>query len=131
MSMEAKELMIGDWLFYRGQYNAFCFRVEQITKRKVGYHTEPNESRMHYVILSECKPIPITPEFLERNGFEKVQSLYYLKSRNKVYLCFIEYNIVNNCLFINDGLIPRPITCVHQLQHVFKLCGIEKEITIY
>ena len=129
--MEAKELMIGDWLFYRGQFNAFEFKVEQITKRKVGYHAEPNESRMHYIILSECEPIPITPEFLERNGFEKVQSLYYLKSLNKVYLCFIEYNIVNNCLFINDGLIPRPIRYVHQLQHALKLCGIEKEMTIY
>lgn len=129
--MEAKELMIGDWLYYRGQFNAFCFRVEQITKRKVGYHAEPNESRMYYIILSECKPIPITPEFLERNGFEKVQSLYYLKSLNKLYLCFIEYNIVNNCLFINDGLVPRPINYVHQLQHALKLCGIEKEITIY
>lgn len=129
--MEAKELMIGDWLFYRGQFNAFCFRVEQITKRKVGYHAEPNESKMHYIILSECEPIPITPEFLERNGFDKVQSLYYLKSLNKVYLCFIEYNIVNNCLFINEGLIPRPIRYVHQLQHALKLCGIEKEITIY
>ena len=129
--MEAKELMIGDWLFYRGQFNAFPFKVEQITKRKVGYHAEPNEGRLHYIILSECKPIPITPEFLERNGFEKVQSLYYLKSLNKVYICYIEYNIANNCLFINDGLIPMPITYVHQLQHALKLCGIEKEITIY
>lgn len=131
MIMEAKELMIGDWLFYKGQFNAFSFKVEQISKRKVGYHAEPNESRMHYIILSECEPIPITPEFLERNGFEKVQSLYYLKSLNKVYLCFIEYNIVNNCLFINEGLIPMPITYVHQLQHALKLCGIEKDITIY
>ncbi len=129
--MEAKELMIGDWLFYKGQFNAFSFKVEQITKRKVGYHAESNESRMHYIILSECEPIPITPEFLERNGFEKDQSLYYLKSLNKVYLCFIEYNIVNNCLFINEGLVPRPINYVHQLQHALKLCGIEKEITIY
>ena len=107
--MEANELMIGDWLFYKGQFNAFSFKVEQITKRKVGYHAEPNEGRLHYIILSECKPIPITPEFLERNGFEKVQSLYYLKSLK----------------------IPMPITYVHQLQHALKLCGIEKDITIY
>lgn len=129
--MEAKELMIGDWLYYRGQFNAFCFRVEQITRKKVGYHAKLNESRMHYIRLSECKPIPIATEFLERNGFEKAQSIYYLKSLNKVYLCFIEYNIASKCLFINDGLIPMPITYVHQLQHALKLCGIEKEIAIY
>ena len=130
--MKAKELMIGDWLFYKGQFNAFSFKVEQITKRKVGYHAEPNESRMHYIILSECQPIPITPKILERNGFRKVQDLYYMKSENKIFPCpfFIEYNPNNKCLFINDGLIPMPIIYVHQLQHVLRLCGIEKEIEL-
>ncbi len=130
--MKANELMIGDWLFYKGQFNAFPFKVEQITKRKVGYHAEPNEGRLHYIILSECKPIPITPEFLKRNGFGKAQSLYFLKSLNKIYPCpfFIEYNTVNNCLFVNDGMIPMPITYVHQLQHVLRLCGIEKEVEL-
>ena len=130
--MKANELMIGDWLFYKGRFNAFPFKVEQITKRKVGYHAEPNEGRLHYIILSECEPIPITPEFLKRNGFGKAQSLYYLKSLNKIYPCpfFIEYNTVNNCLFVNDGMIPMPITYVHQLQHVLRLCGIEKEVEL-
>lgn len=130
--MKANELMIGDWLFYEGRFNAFPFKVEQITKRKVGYHAEPDESRTHYLTLSECQPIPITPEFLERNGFEKAQSIYFLKSLNRgyPYLFFIEYNIVNNCLFINDGLIPMPILYVHQLQHALRLCGIEKEIIL-
>lgn len=130
--MKTNELMIGDWLFYKGQFNAFSFKVEQITKRKVGYHAEPNESRMHYIILSECQPIPITPKTLERNGFRKVQDLYYMKSENKIFPCpfFIEYNPNNNCLFINDGLMPMPIIYVHQLQHVLRLCGIEKEIEL-
>lgn len=125
--------MIGDWLFYRGQFNAFCFRVEQITKRKVGYHAELNESRMHYLRLSECQPVQLTVERLILIGFELIQNLYILTLENKVFpgKIFIEYNLSNGCLYINDGLIPRPITCVHQLQHVFKLCGIEKEITIY
>ena len=130
--MKAEKLMIGDWLFYKGQFNAFPFKVEQITKRKVGYHAEPNESRMHYIILSECEPVPITPEFLERNGFRKVQDLYYMKSENKIfpYPFFIEYNPNNNCLFVNDGMIPMPITYVHQLQHVLRLCDIEKEVEL-
>jgi hypothetical protein len=131
--MGAKELMIGDWLYYRGQFNAFSFRVEQITRKKVGYHEEPNECRVHYLRLSECEPVPLTVKRLELVGFEKVQNLYVLTVENKVFpgKIFIEYVLSNGCLYINDGMIPRPITCVHQLQHVFKLCGIEKEITIY
>ena len=131
--MEAKELMIGDWLFYRGQFNAFCFRVEQITKRKVGYHAELNESRMHYLRLNECQPVQLTVERLILIGFELIQNLYILTLENKVFpgKIFIEYNLSNGCLYINDGLVPRPINYVHQLQHALKLCGIEKEITIY
>lgn len=130
--MEAKELMIGDWLYYRGQFNAFSFRVEQITRRKVGYHAELNESRMHYIRLSECQPVQLTVERLILIGFGLIQNLYILTLENKVFpgKIFIEYNLSNGCLYINDGLVPRPINYVHQLQHVLKLCGIEKEITI-
>lgn len=131
--MEAKELMIGDWLYYRGQFNAFSFRVEQITRKKVGYHAEPNECRVHYLRLSECQPVALTANRLKLIGFEEVHNLHVLTVENKVFpgKIFIEYNLSNGCLYINDGLIPRPITCVHQLQHALKLCGIEKEITIY
>lgn len=125
--------MIGDWLFYVSQFNAFCFRVEQITRKKVGYHAEPNECRMHYLRLSECEPVPLTVKRLELIGFEKVQNLYSLTVENKVFpgKIFIEYVLSNGSLYVNDGLIPRPIRYVHQLQHAMRLCGIEKEITIY
>jgi hypothetical protein len=33
--------MRGNWLFFRNQVNTFAFRVENVTKRKVGYHTKP------------------------------------------------------------------------------------------
>lgn len=130
--MKAEKLMIGDWLFYEGRFNAFPFQVEQITKRKVGYHAEPDESRTHYLTLSECQPIPITPKILERNGFRKVQDLYYIQSENKVYpfKFFIEYNPDNYCLFINDGMMPAPIVYVHQLQQLLRFCGIENEIVL-
>ena len=45
--MKATEIMIGDRLAYKGQYAAFDFRVEQVTKHKVGYHVEPGESRKY------------------------------------------------------------------------------------
>ncbi|MCR4835389.1 MAG: hypothetical protein K5899_03270 [Bacteroidaceae bacterium] len=131
--MEANELMVGDWLFYRGQFNAFSFRVEQITRKKVGYHAEPNECRMNYIRLSECQPVPLTVERLILIGFELIQNLFVLTDENRVFpgKIFIEYNLSNGCLYINDGLVPRPINYVHQLQHALILCGIEKEITIY
>ncbi|MBO5626089.1 MAG: hypothetical protein J5953_09895 [Prevotella sp.] len=143
--MEAKELMIGDWLFYRGQFNAFEFKVVHITKQTVGYHAEPDESRIRYLRLSECEAVPITSEILERNGFGKY-NLYNIKEQHqwvlwfdkltRVSLWYRELNDDNR-----DGMMVRvesplanlciKVCYLHQLQHALKLCGIEKEITIY
>ena len=123
--------MIGDRLAYRGQFAAFDFRVEQVTKQKVGYHAEPGENRMHYLRLNEVQPIPLTPERLEWNGFEKVQNLLVLQWENGVYpsMIFVEYNPENYCLFINDMMFPKPVRFLHELHHILMDCGIEKEIT--
>lgn len=130
--VRATEIMVGDWLWYQGQFNAFPLKVEQVTKRKVGYHADPHENRMYYLRLHEVQPIPITPEILERNGFEKAQNLLVLQWENGVYLSmiFVEYNPENYCLFINDMMFPKPIRFLHELHHILMDCDIEKEITL-
>ena len=130
--VRATEIMVGDWLWYQGQFNAFPLKVEQVTKRKVGYHADPHENRMYYLRLHEVQPIPITPEILERNGFEKVQNLLVLQWENGVYpsMIFVEYNPENYCLFINDMMFPKPIRFLHELHHILMDCDIEKEITL-
>ena len=138
--MKAEELMIGDWLFYKGQVAAFPFKVEQITKKKVGYHAEPCENRIHYLILSECDPIPLTPEILEKNGFTEIKGAcptfkidiygYLIKvtfpKENK------ETNKGNPFLVIDSRPSYYSSEClyVHELQHVLKLLGIKKEIEL-
>ena len=130
--VRATEIMVGDWLWYQGQFNAFPLKVEQVTKRKVGYHADSNENRMYYLRLHEVQPIPITPEILERNGFEKVQNLLVLQWENGVYpsMIFVEYNPENYCLFINDMMFPKPVRFLHELHHILMDCGIEKEIKL-
>ena len=130
--VRATEIMVGDWLWYQGQFNAFPLKVEQVTKRKVGYHADPHENRMYYLRLHEVQSIPITPEILERNGFEKVQNLLVLQWENGVYpsMIFVEYNPENYCLFINDMMFPKPVRFLHELHHILMDCGIEKEIVI-
>lgn len=132
--MKVKDLMIGDWLIPYNETEPR--RVEHLTYQydmSGKYDTvafDKNPYTFNYTGF--CKPIPITTEILERNGFRKVQDLYYMKSENKIFPCpfFIEYNPNNKFLFINDGLIPMPILYVHQLQHVLRLCGIENEIVL-
>lgn len=129
--MRAEELMIGDWLFYRGQFNAFPFKVEQIMKKKVGYHAEPNETRMHYLRLCECNPIPLTPEILEKNKISKSRLMgeqrhftYYLDS------CLELLAIYDADFSFQIGSCARYIKYVHELRHVLRLCKINKEIEL-
>ena len=143
--MKAEELMIGDWLFYKGQVAAFPFKVEQITKKKVGYHAEPCENRMHYLILSECDPIPLTPEILEKNGFEKFP-FHHIKNQHvwsfhqdmRIFVDLSTRKLNDNP--VNGWSISISSTCtsemihkidyVHELQHALKFSKIDKKIEL-
>ncbi|MBQ9646136.1 MAG: hypothetical protein IJV24_07255 [Prevotella sp.] len=136
--MKATEIMIGDRLAYRGQYNAFDFRVEQVTKHKVGYHAEPGESRMHYLRLHEVQPIPLTTDILQHNGWE------YSDEDEKFFagtwcgggLILQQTDEGFMIVAISDyddedtNRTPFTLRYVHELQHALRLCNIDKEITL-
>lgn len=127
--MNTSELMIGDWVLKMESDHYVYVKVKEVYEDGIDYLFR---SIRGAITATGIAPIPISVDILEKNGFEKVQNLYILRTHNKKYLSmfFIEYNITNNCLFISDGLIPAPVRYVHQLQHIFRLCGIEKEIRL-
>ncbi len=134
--------MIGDWLWYKGQFNAFPFMVEQITKKKVGYHAEPCECRMHYLRLSECQPIPLTADILNKNGMHlsnRKTNSYLERCNNCGFFEEDKYFHAELSLDFNgkirwstncDEYTIIPLDYVHELQHALKLCGINKEIIL-
>ena len=86
-------------------------------------------------------PIPITREFLEKNGFEWKESAYdhdfdfallWLKEKRT----YIELRNFNKTIAIwfdyimpNDGVyadIVFPVKYVHELQHALRLCGLNE-----
>ena len=136
--MKARELQIGDLLYYKGKFNAFPFKVESITKKKVGYHAEPNEHRMYYLRWSDCEPILLTPEILEKNGFK-----WLLRDSKYITYCIKEstihvtkYKVTGEwliCAGASGSATKRfvEVSCVnyvHELQHALRLYGIKKEI---
>ena len=80
MALLSSCIMRGNWLYYRGRWNAFPFRVEQVTKKKVGYHAEPGENRMLYLRLCECQAIPLDARQLEKNGWKAGSSTARMRS---------------------------------------------------
>lgn len=120
--MKATELMIGDWVV-SGQYVT--------TVKSLGDKIALNGCTGK---VDEVWAVNITPAILEKNGFKHgIGHVYYYKFfEEDIYphkFC-IEYNALNWCLFINEGLVPQPIQYVHQIQHALRLCGIKKEIEL-
>ena len=124
--MKAEELMIGDWVnlydrLLKINIDDLCF-----IEREEVY----------------CKPILLTEEILEKNSFLKVEFIEY--PSHSVGVSFLYRNtseglrifVQNACdygyWFAYRSNNEYICTCdfVHELQHLLKLCGIEKEIVL-
>lgn len=127
--MKANELMIGDWVMINP---ISYYQVEQI-------RVEFGELRIYlkgtevFATENEIMPIPLTPEILEKNGFDGV-SVYNWS--DDIYLVSLyhwdigKWEVVIYNLDRDQFIIRLYITYVHQLQHALRLCGINKEIVL-
>ena len=139
--MKPQESRIGNLVCYNGK----VVKVEQITKRKIGYHTKPNETRMNYARLCEVEPIPITEGLLLKIGFKKKRDgyLHYSDHNDEFSIkfdlgyAFIEY--ANLCFNPEDvtetnygSSLEFPNTLhLHTLQNIWHLVtGKELEIKL-
>lgn len=144
--MKATELMIGDWVFIDHCSNRLepCFgQVKGIDKNGEDVYTTDG-----MVDISLLKPIPLTSEILEQNGFGRVpqpgcfnpyhwklekrdedgELLYRIEAYNTPFRgMFIQINNPSDCASIS---FCKQIEHVHELQNALRLCGIDTEIII-
>lgn len=134
------DIMVGDYL---QNTNGNIGKVIGIQP----YNQAPSEIIMSYnggTCFSDPKmlqPIPITPEILEKNGFKKVGS-YFIKEESYFIIEDDYYDVsireitdsiwrvryCNTEFPVFDGVLH--IAFIHELQHAFRLFGIEKEIVL-
>lgn len=120
--MEAKELMIGDWvkiLPVKDTLKEYNTHVKQLTYDEIldSYYVE---DEYNCVTLKYVEPIPLTPEILELNGFVK-HTDYYVNNENYMYI-ILEKSLV--CIAVELGTNTFCIDYVHELQHALRLCGL-------
>lgn len=138
--MKATELMIGDYITVTP--SGMLIQVAAVHKKKVAYHTCTN--KLSWVREGLLRPIPITPEILFKNGFNKLSKDLYVSYNSagdgyiKIRLCDLQdgewellvdnYDKFNDshATFSNDSCFLK----VHELQHALKHCGIKKEIEL-
>lgn len=133
--MQASELMIGDWVF-----NAHHGENIQITPYDFFTHGHFEDGRYIPTGVTpsngwDLEPIPLTPEILEKNGFELggiLKNTYSVGDSN--YTITIGKNGRGQCDIMNHlfhiGVTMECCGTVHELQHALRLCGIKKEIKI-
>lgn len=141
--MEISELSIKDWV-------QVPFLIDNVENFKAYFQIKQLRDCDLDVIgfkelkYDEIKPIPITPEILEKNEFKKFNFLHIEGQHQWIWWKNTLLSVTLWCRELNDNIkdgmmikIETPtsnlcikINYVHELQHILRLCEIEKEIVL-
>lgn len=131
--LTCQDLMVGDWVYIH-EPECKGHRIDYIneTDEEVGADGE-------LYSINDIRPIPLTESILVKNGFQKLNDkTFLLKNQIEIEVGpkFSEvsaryedydrdYNSYNN-RYIEIAIIHY----VHQLQHLLRLVGVQKEIEL-
>jgi hypothetical protein len=145
--MKATDLMIGDWVKFTSKYGYGTGQIVGIEPREGSadpstftiYKKDKDGNTKFFVAVSRTciEPIPLTPEILEKNGFDisdgEVMQYDFIEDGQKYHFTLRQmYNKQGE----RDGFsffafnVLTLILSIHELQHALRLCKIEKEIII-
>lgn len=118
-----KELSVGNWIKISGT----PVQILGIRTESLLYVLETEEVDYAYAIDADIEPIEITPEILEKNGFE-YNDMPFIQGWEQFGLTL--YHGGNGYLINYGQNVAMKINAVHQLQNALTLCGINKEIKL-
>lgn len=143
--IKISELSIGDWVMMGGKN----FQISHLTLAGdvYGYRRTDNSytgEEYYDGEIGDVHPIPLTPEILEKNGFDAPKAKvwndsWYWSNRKDVALELREsfglwyMEIVTKeqrSGLQSNRKLGIGFKYVHQLQHALRLAGVEKEIEV-
>lgn len=123
--MEVRNLMIGDYV----QVNGEVCKIISVSFFDIGISDSKEDFYQEHI--DNIEPIPLTPEILEKNGFELQRDKSELGTLDTYWL---GSELGTFCIHkLNNGNYQfglAKIRSVNELQHALRLCGINKEIII-
>ena len=129
--MSPEKLMIGDWVLYKDK-PIMVWEIDEYYDR---INTEPDGyNSIRWIEISDIKPILLTPEILEQNGFVKdncgEMTLELDDALGTTEIVLVpSYDGVYYWWKVSNELITK-IKSIHELQHVLRLCKINKAIIL-
>ena len=125
MILDSKDLMVGDWVY--NTFNKQNERVQEI--RDKGVMLDYNDIYEY----DEIEPIPLTDAILKTNGFNREGGASYWHEGDRD-ACILYWSEDKEQLVIgspcDDCMVKMNVRYVHELQHAFRLVGIDKEIKL-
>ena len=113
--------MIGDWVC--NTHNRKNERVAETRSESVMlYYNDLYE-------YDEIEPIPLTPEMLEKNGFNH-EGISYVFGALQVTFDVDWGDLDNQISLYIENALDMKIQYVHELQHMLRLFRIDKEIEL-
>lgn len=146
-TLKISELSVGDWVSFDMAHleiegddiaTAFAKKVQQPARIKsilgdqdlIFAEVEPEDYfGTIYLKMEHIRPIPITAEMLEKNGFERIE-----EDADSVL-----YGTPSCSIFHTKGTLryrldtpQASVVCwnIHDIQHALRLAGVDKEINL-
>ena len=138
--------MVGDWIYAidengdRHICRANILKYDYVNKLEdfcVDFFGTDYEAKWPDVMF-DTEPIPLTSEILEKNGFEKWEQPelitlwtgYGEDNGEDIEVDFKKDEIVVKIDIKGSYLVTQEVRSVHELQHIFKMCKINKDIVL-
>ena len=129
--MSGKELMIGDWVYYKNDNKNH--QISSVNMQRDGSVLIAIENDLSFDYMFE--PIPIKRIHLTKNGFKATNAEdteFVYRNGYKVTVMIDEY--MGETIFLSINFAEKelwmPIKYLHELQQSMRLFGIEKEIKL-
>lgn len=133
--MKGTDLMPGDLVTFKDCQNdehPTIVKIWQIDAYGDAFASIDGDEALDEISINdEIVGIPLTPKILEKNGFiPAANGVSWYLGDDDTDECLLMLNEIHNAFVMSTTGMTIGFQYVHQLQHLLRLCGIKKEITL-
>ena len=123
--MKARELKVGDWVSYKGDY----YPITDSSDDDV--ITITNENNFEIFSASNLEPITLSSEILEKNGWKHhVDYGRHYYTKDNIDLCRFEHDGIVTYTFCYNHQAIKHISYVHELQNLLWALGLDDDLKL-
>ena len=123
--MDEKELIIGDLVYCFGKVYSIW-----MINRDTDIATIEDEYTIEEQDIHDLKPIPITPDILEKNGWSLIHGFYCSPNEEGVEIRLVSQTGYVWNAYVGNNLLRSKINNVSDLQHLLFGLGLNSEMEV-